>query len=540
MKKENLVVAVVFLFLGFAIMPSINADMNKTGFESIPNLDYDSDDGYDFDIEDRHHVNPLSDAKPTLWWDNWPDFPARYEPFFDVSDIEDMGQSANGLTSADFNNDDLLDFAVSWATVPWTQAAISIFYNDGEGGFTRDDVYILDVENAYYIYDLDSGDFDNDSDIDLMFTYSESDWDSGIKKNGTVNILFNDGEQNYNNPVMVAWHPIIPPNIKRINPQLTSADYDDDGDIDFIVGDNSGLVEFYKNDGTGDFISGGIYDFGGEMSWGLASADFDNDGDIDFIVSQRKDLNAGYLYLVWNDGSDSCFNHSDFIQIAELDLNLNIFFAGPVFTWGYLEPIDYNDDGMMDFVYAGSESIFLYMQKDIGVFDYFHIIRLPGPADGTGGWYIDTLYKGGISIGDFNGDNKVDMVIGGVQGIVRMCYNNLVLVDIIKPDKAAVYSFNEINYNAPFPFKYPIMIYSFLQHGKSIAIGALTIEAKALEPLQKVEFYLDLRLMHTDDSEPYEWNWDKFSFGRHKVTAVAYDLDGEPAGSDDTFVWKFL
>ena len=48
----------------------------------------------------------------------------------DVSDIEEMGQSAYGLTSADFNDDGLLDFAASWATSPWTQSTISIFYND--------------------------------------------------------------------------------------------------------------------------------------------------------------------------------------------------------------------------------------------------------------------------------------------------------------------------------------------------------------------------------------------------------------------------
>ena len=58
------------------------------------------------------------------------------------------------------------------------------------------------------------------------------------------------------------------------------------------------------------------------------------------------------------------------------------------------------------------------------------------------------------------------------------------------------------------------MIYAFIKHGTSIALGNLKVEVKALAPLQKVEFYLGLRLMHTDDTEPYEWNWDKFSFGQ--------------------------
>jgi hypothetical protein len=249
-------------------------------------------------------------------------------------------------------------------------------------------------------------------------------------------------------------------------------------------------------------------------------------------------MDSGRIYLVWNDGSENCFNQSNFVQIAEIDLNQNVFFSGPVQGWGCLQSIDYNDDGNMDFLFSGSESVFLYMQKSIGVFDYFHIIRLPGRTDEEyGGWFLDSLRHGGIAIGDFNGDNLDDMVMGGVQGVLRICYNNRVLVDIVQPDIAAIYVNNRIAY---VPLTAPIMIYSFMKHGKSVAIGDLTVKAKALEPLQKVEFYLGNRLMYTDDSEPYEWSWERLSFGRHTVKAVAFDMDGDQAGFDDTIVWKFF
>ena len=39
---------------------------------------------------------------------------------------------------------------------------------------------------------------------------------------------------------------------------------------------------------------------------------------------------------------------------------------------------------------------------------------------------------------------------------------------------------------------------------------------------------------------PFEWSWTGFSFGRYKLKAVAYDLNGEQVGYDDTIVWKFL
>ena len=76
--------------------------------------------------------------------------------------------------------------------------------------------------------------------------------------------------------------------LDRFNPELTSADYDADGDIDFLVGDNSGKVEHFINDGYGNFVSNGVIHWYGHLSWGLTSGDFDGDGDIDFLVAANN------------------------------------------------------------------------------------------------------------------------------------------------------------------------------------------------------------------------------------------------------------
>jgi len=123
--------------------------------------------------------------------------------FFDIYEVIDFGQTAWGATSADFNDDGDIDFAVTSATAPFTQSKISIFYNDGNLGFTQDDVFTFSYS---YISDLDSGDYDNDGDIDLMFTYSETEGSGGGKTNGTVNLLLNDGENNFGNHIMIVKH----------------------------------------------------------------------------------------------------------------------------------------------------------------------------------------------------------------------------------------------------------------------------------------------------------------------------------------------
>ncbi len=534
--KKGLVITIVFLLGGISTLAMANGntkiqDLRNSSLSQITNIFTSSKMDYRVDTAYYYPKNLLSTNELFSWWDNWLEFPGRYEPFFKVHDIIDFGQAAWGVASADVNKDGKLDFAVSWATSPWTQSTISVYYNNGDGTFSREDVFTITQPDARYFEALNAGDYDNDGDIDLLYTYNE--YVPWYYTNGTVNMLFNDGENHFGNSTMIAHHEPINGS-KRINPKITSADFDKDGHIDFLVGDNSGLVEFYKNDGIGHFTSAGIYYIGGEMSWGLSSADFNNDGYVDFIVTENKypDLTTGSIYLVLNDGTSSCFNQSHLVKIAEIP-PFPSFFANIIFGWGCLQSIDYDNDGWMDFVFAGSDSIFLYMQNDTGFFDSFQLMTLPMPKAEDTGWYIDDLRNGGITSGDFNDDGFDDMVIGGVQGVARICYNQQVFVDIIRPDNTSVYVSNVRTIGM-------IPIFAFIRHGTSVAIGDLTIVAKALVPLQKVEFYLGMRLMYTDDTTPYEWNWTSFSFGRHKIKAVAYDLNGKQAGYDDAIVWRFF
>jgi len=475
--------------------------------------------------------------------ENFRDLPGRYEPFFKVRDICEYGQCAQGTASADFNNDGFIDFVVIWRHDTSFEGGISMFLNNGDESFSEN--IITTIEDLHLdpndptvsppISDLDAADYDTDGDIDLLFTYSLiTEQEDELIVIGSGVLLFNNGNNQFDNwEIVFQQFPLIEPN-DRINPQVTSNDFDNDGDIDFIVGDNSGRVVFYKNDGFGSFISEQVFDFGGERSWGLANADFDNDGDIDFIVTQSDNIRNGWIYLVLNSGFQDCFNEKNVIKIADLPPDPN-FFAGVQAGSGCLHSIDYNKDGNMDFIFSGSDCIFLFVQDKTKSFEYFTVCRLPTISNGFLSWVTDNLRFGGVTVSDFNNDGLDDMVVGSALGYVRLFLNKCVLIDIIQPDSSCLFINNEIRiYPGGMPF------HSFLRYGTSIVFGDITIIAKELEPLSKVEFYLDNKLVYTDDDSPFEWEWTRFLIGRHVIKAIPYDLEQNSAGYDTAIVWKLF
>jgi len=347
---------------------------------------------------------------------------------FKVSDFVDLGQAARGLTHNDFNDDGLMDFAVSSATLPWTKSTISIFYNEGDMGFTRDDVYVYDdYDDLRYIDDLDSGDFDLDGDIDLMFTYSESiDIGGGLwmATNGTINLLFNDGTGNFGNETMIIRHcSDVEEEYGRFHPTVSPADYDNDGDLDFVVGDNSGIIEIYKNDGSGGFTSDGIIHDYGQLSWGVTSGDYDNDGDIDLVVAAEYENERGYgriclkKNLLVESGGSTCFDEGPGEDISYIDSGLGVC---------YLDTMDYNGDGLLDFA-AGMTHVSIFI-NDGDSFDDFFIGELPGKMG-----YVDHLYYGGMTSFDMDLDGREDLITGGVGGVVRFCINNFSQLPPLKP-----------------------------------------------------------------------------------------------------------
>ncbi len=462
-------------------------------------------------------------------------------PFFGVKILSDVGEGTGAISTADFDSNGWIDIVTSYFY--WSgdyHSGVTIFYGKGESCFERKNIT---PNLRLTIYDIDTGDFDGDGDKDILVTRFVG-WDENGSWWEAAEIIWNkNGDFNYFDRTII-FHlgaSGIPEfgiassgEVDWAASHIAVADFNQDGYDDFVLGTNCAKVALFLNRGNGSFSFGGIiYDYG-SFCKGLATADFNHDEYPDLVVCAENDgtgpINAsGYIYLKLNNRSPECFDRtSPGILVTTLPPReeTNHTIGSP--STGTVEVLDYNNDGLLDVIFGGSWWIHMFIQQENYTFKPFVVAQLRSRYL----TWADHLLDGGFAVADFNKDGWDDFVQGGTEGVIRLFINNKTFACIKKPADRTAYVFGKeatgiINLLKKFP-------------GDKLVIGPIDVTVECLCPMSKVEFYVNDKLVYTDDQPPFTWKWSKPGFGKYLLYVKAYDEKGEFAGRDNVVLWKIL
>ena len=186
-------------------------------------------------------------------------------------------------------------------------------------------------------------------------------------------------------------------------------DFDEDGDLDFIVvNENAGNI-LYSNQRQGIYKDltdeRGLKSTGG--SGAVTAGDYDNDGFLDLFIP--SDSGTGHkLYHNRKDGSFETAGDSE--KMFSLIQNVRVYDAAF---------FDFDNDGLLDLLITGEAAekgrrgIFLYHNEGKGQFNDATRILPDEPKSGRQ-----------IALFDYNDDGDIDAVIAGINGGVSLLRND--------------------------------------------------------------------------------------------------------------------
>ena len=332
--------------------------------------------------------------------------------FTDVTQQAGVGDTGYGMgvVVGDYDNDGDSDIYV-------TNYGPNVLYrNNGDGTFS-DVTEEAGVGCALWSVHATFLDYDNDGHIDLYVgNYLEFDpgyryyfgpegFPGPLAYEGQPDVLYhNNGDGTFTDVTKKAgvYHP------EGRAMSVTSADYDNDGDMDIFVANDAMENYLYRNNGDGTFTNVALEKnvaFGGfgeaTSSMGPTFEDIDNDGDLDLFVPDM-----GYNCLYRNDG-DVFQEITAAAGIAEV-VGQYTSWAGAVF--------DYDNDGYRDIFISNGDAHHLYTEEDL-------LFRNNGNATFTdvsprsGDYFSKAEYIGrGAAIGDYDNDGDLDVFVLNVQG----------------------------------------------------------------------------------------------------------------------------
>jgi hypothetical protein len=308
------------------------------------------------------------------------------------------GNSPYSVATADFNGDGHLDLVVANCGTSncggTSFGSLGILINNGDGTFRTAVTYSSGGNSAYSVA---VGDLNGDGRPDLVVANYCGSGCNGT--NGTVGILLGNGDGTFQSALTV------PSGGYGAN-SVAISDVNSDSKQDVIVANqcstwqncvsgppSSGVVSIILGNGDGTFKPAVSYDAGGYHTQTASVADMNADGKPDLIVvnqcadSSRCGNGAtglGTVGILMGNG-DGTFQAP---IVADLEVPVG---------FGPISIADFNGDGHLDIASGAGDFLLL------------------GNGDGTFLPLLSLEASGiGIAAGDFNGDHKTDLALGGV------------------------------------------------------------------------------------------------------------------------------
>ena len=331
--------------------------------------------------------------------------------------VDTVGRSG-GSVMEDFDGDGDLDLMASSSGL---RDQLRYFRNNGDGSF--DDATIeAGLEGIVGGLNLVPADYDNDGHADVLVLRGA--WSNRPHPNS---LLRSNGDGSFTDVTEAAG-------MLRGAPTQTAAwgDYDNDGDVDLFVGNESELSlahsypsQLFRNNGDGTFSDvahlAGVQVVG--FVKGVAWGDYDNDGRLDLYLSRLEEPN--HLFRNAGPSADGQWSFREVTATAGVEAPLNSF---P--TWFF----DYDNDGWLDLYVAG----FRDSVDDI-VAEYLgerrpsgHPVLYRNQGDGT---FADVTAAAGLdrsmptmgsNYGDLDNDGFPDLYLGTGSPYLEMLVPNRV------------------------------------------------------------------------------------------------------------------
>mgnify|MGYP001433565124 FL=1 len=342
--------------------------------------------------------------------------------FVDITDLAGVGDTGYGLGCCvgDYNNDGFLDLYVA------NFGANVLYQNKGDGTFT-DVARQAKVDGNQLSSSCAFADYDNDGDLDLYtVNYVQFNLEENPKCTyqgvstyctpealpGQSDSFFrNNGDGTFSDITQSAG--LFAPTGKGLG--VVWGDYDNDGDPDIFVANDTTPNFLYQNNGKGTFqnialFAGVALSMEGRPYSGMGTnfGDFDNDGDLDIVVTNFQDQTNS----LYQNEQNAFFNEVSFSTgIGEKSL--------PYLAWG-VDFVDLNNDGWQDLFIANGhldhnisdiDPIGTYAQRN----QVFMNQKGRAFIDQSATMLEQKQVSRGSAFGDLDNDGDIDIVVSNLN-----------------------------------------------------------------------------------------------------------------------------